>query len=89
MLSERERRVLDAIEADLCAVDRRFVAGMRAGNPHVPREYRRTWAVVLAVLGVLAFATIMITGHFLAVLALVAVALTALVRFVCRRLDKP
>jgi Flp pilus assembly protein TadB len=87
MLSERDRQVLDSIEADLSAVDQRFADGMRSGRPHPPREYRRTWSIVLTVLGVLAFAAILATGHPLAVVALVTVAITALVRFVSRRLD--
>jgi len=87
MLSERERQMLESIEADLSSVDPRFAAGMRAGRPLAPREYRRTWTVLLAVLGVLAFGAILITGHPLAVVALVIVSITAVVRFVFRGLD--
>jgi Flp pilus assembly protein TadB len=87
MLSERDRRVLESIETNLYSVDQRFVTGLRSGVPRAPREYRRTWTIVLVVLGVLAFAAILITGHPLAVAALVAVAITALIRVVLRRLD--
>jgi hypothetical protein len=87
MLSERERHLLELIEADLSAGDKRFVAGMRAGRPQPPREYRRTFMIVLAVLGVLGVVAVVLTGHWGAVLALVAVTLVGLVRFVRRRLD--
>jgi hypothetical protein len=87
MLSERDRQVLDSIEANLSAADQRFADGMRWGRPRAPREYRRTWSIVLTVLGLLACAAILTTGHPLAVMALVTVAITALVRFVSRRLD--
>jgi Flp pilus assembly protein TadB len=87
MLSERERQMLASIEADLSSVDPRFVAGMRSGRPFAPREYRRTWTVLLTVCGVLAFGTILVTGHPLAVVALLVVAIAAVVRFVSRRLD--
>jgi hypothetical protein len=87
MLSERERHLLELIEADLAAGDKRFAAAMRAGSPKPPREYRRTWAVVLAVLGLLGMVAVFVTGHWAAVLGLVAVAVVALVRFVRRRLD--
>jgi hypothetical protein len=87
MLSERERQMLDSIEADLSLVDRRFVAGMRSGRPRPPREYRRTWTILLTALGVLAFGAILATGHPMAVVALVTVAVAGLVRFVSRRLD--
>jgi hypothetical protein len=76
MLSERERRVLESIEADLSA-DRRFVAAMRS---NVPRTHRRRWTVGLTVVGVLAFATVLTTGEPLAVIVLVAVAIAATVR---------
>jgi hypothetical protein len=87
MLSERERHLLELIEADLSAGDKRFAAAMRAGRPKPPREYRRTWTVVLVVLGLLAMVAVIVTGHWAAVLGLVAVAVVALVRFVRRRLD--
>jgi hypothetical protein len=87
MLSERERHLLELIEADLSAGDRRFAAAMRDGRPKPPREYRRTWTVVLAVLVVLGVVAVVVTGHWAAVLALVAVAVLTLVRFVRRRLD--
>lgn len=87
MLSERERQLLQLIEADLSAADRRFVAAMRRGRPRPPREYRRTWTIVLSVLGLIGVAGVLLTGHWIAVVALVAVAVTALVRFVSRRLD--
>jgi hypothetical protein len=87
MLSERERQMLDSIEADLSLVDRRFVAGMRSGRPQAPREYRRTWTILLAVLGMLAFGAILVTGHPFAVVALISVAIAGLVRSVSRRLD--
>jgi Flp pilus assembly protein TadB len=87
MLSERDRQVLDSMEADLYSADRRFVAGMRSGRPRVPREYRRTWSIVLLVLSLLAFGLVLFTGHPLAVVALMAVAVVGLVRVVCRRLD--
>jgi hypothetical protein len=87
MLSERDRQMLASIEADLSSVDPRFVAGMRSGRPRAPREYRRTWTILLAVFGVLAFGAILITGHPLAVVALLVVSVTAVVRFVSRRLD--
>ena len=87
MLSERERHLLELIEADLVAGDKRFAAAMRAGRPKPPREYRRTWTVVLAVLAVLGMVAVVVTGHWGAVLALVAVAVAGLVRFVRRSLD--
>ncbi|GAA1031029.1 hypothetical protein GCM10009557_25020 [Virgisporangium ochraceum] len=87
MLSERERHLLELIEADLSAGDRRFAAAMRAGRPKPPREYRRTWTAVLVVLGLLGVVAVVVTGHWGAVLALVAVAVLGLVRFVRRRLD--
>lgn len=87
MLSERDRHLLELIEADLSAGDRRFAAAMRAGRPEPPREYRRTWTIVLAVLGLLGVVAVVVTGHWAAVLALVAVAVLGLIRFVRRRLD--
>jgi hypothetical protein len=87
MLSERDRQVLDSIAADLSAVDQRFADGMRSGRPRQPREYRQTWTVVLMTLGVLAFGWVLFAGDPLGVVALVAVAIMALVRFVSRRLD--
>ena len=87
MLSERDRQVLYSMEADLYSVDPRFVAGMRTGRPRMPREYRPTWTIVLFVLGLLAFGVVLVTGHPLAVVALLVVAITGLVRAVCRRLD--
>lgn len=87
MLSERERHLLELIEADLCAGDKRFADAMRAGRPKPPREYRRTWGVVLMVLGLLGVVAVLVTGHWVAVLVLVVIAVAALVRFVRRRLD--
>jgi hypothetical protein len=87
MLSERERHLLELIEADLAAGDKRFAAAMSAGRPKPPREYRRTWTVVLAVLAVLGTVAVVVTGHWGAVLALVAIAVVGLIRFVRRRLD--
>jgi Flp pilus assembly protein TadB len=89
MLSERERQQLELIEADLSAGDRQFVVAMRRGRPRPPREYRRTWAVVLAVLGLAGFVAVLVTGHWAAVVGLAAVAVVAVVRFVSRRLDSP
>jgi hypothetical protein len=66
MLSERERHLLELIEAELAAGDKRFADA------------------VLALLGVVA---VVVTGHWAAVLALVAIAVVALIRFVRRRLD--
>jgi hypothetical protein len=87
MLSERDRQVLYSMEADLYSVDPRFVAGMRTGRPRVPREYRPTWTIVLFVLGLAAFGAVLVTGHPLAVVALLVVAIIGLVRAVSRRLD--
>jgi hypothetical protein len=87
MLSERERQMLDLIEADLSAGDRRFADAMRVGRPRPPREYRRTWMFVLLVLGVLAFGVVLFTGHPMAVVILTSVAIVGLIRFVSRRLD--
>ena len=87
MLSERERHLLEQIEADLSAADRRFAAAIGAGRPVPPREYRHTWTVVLVVLVLLGMVAVVVTGHWSAVLALVALAVVALVRFVRRRLD--
>jgi hypothetical protein len=87
MLSERDRQMLDSMEADLYAADPLFVAGMRSWRPRVPREYRPTWTIVLFVLGLLAFGVVLITGHPLAVVALLVVAIIGLVRAVSRRLD--
>jgi hypothetical protein len=83
MLSERERRVLDSIEADLSA-DRRFVAAMRSGRP---QAYGRRWTIVLTVVGVLAFGMALTTGEPVAVIVLVAVAIATLVRSMSPRLD--
>ena len=80
MLSERERRVLDSIEADL-STDRQFVAAMRTGRP---LAHRRRWTIVLVVLGVLAFASAVTTESPMAVIVLVAVSIAAMVRFVAR-----
>jgi hypothetical protein len=80
MLSERERRVLESIEADLSA-DRRFAAAMRADRS---RSYRRRWTTVLTVTGGLAFGMALTTGEPLAVIVLVVVAIAALVRLVSR-----
>jgi hypothetical protein len=80
MLSERERRVLDSIEADL-STDRQFVAAMRADRP---RAHRRRWTAILVLLGVLAFASAVTTQSPVAVIVLVAVSIVAMVRFVSR-----
>lgn len=80
MLSERERRMLDSIEADLSA-DRRFAAAMRSGRP---QAYRRMSTTVLAVIGALAFGMALTTGNPLAVIVLVAVSIAGLVRVVSR-----
>jgi hypothetical protein len=80
MLSERERRVFESIEADLSA-DRRFVAAMRSGRSGT-RE--RWWTVVLTIVGVLAFGMVLTTGEPLAVIVLVVVGIAALVRLVSR-----
>jgi hypothetical protein len=87
MLSERDRQVLDSMEADLYSTDWRFVAGMRSGRPRVPREYRPTWSIVLFVLGLLAFGVVLVTGYPLAVVALLVIAISGVVRAISRRLD--
>ena len=82
MLSERERQMLDRSRPICSPVDRRFADGMRSGRPRAPRGYRRTWSIVLAALGVLASSWRSDHRHPLAVVALVAVAIVGLVRFV-------
>jgi hypothetical protein len=89
MLSERDRRVLESIEADLFSADRQFVVGMRLGRPRPPREYRSIGTILLLVLGLIAFGVVLVTAHPLAVIVLVATAIGGLVRFVFRRLDAP
>jgi Flp pilus assembly protein TadB len=79
--------MLELIEADLLSGDRRFADAMRMGRPRAPREYRRTWTIILAVLGVLAFILAMVTGHPLAVVALLVTAIVGLIRFVVRKPD--
>jgi hypothetical protein len=87
MLSERERQMLDLIEADLSCGDRHFVDALRAGRPRAPREYRQTWTIILAVVGVLAFGTVMFTGHPVALVTLLATAILGLIRFVSHHPD--
>ena len=89
MLSERDRRVLESIEANLFTADRQFVMGMRTGRPRAPREYRQIGTILLLALGLAAFGVVLVTGHPLAVIVLVATAISGLVRFVFRRLDAP
>ena len=80
MLSERERRVFESIEADLSA-DRRFVAAMRSDRLGT---HRRWWTIALTIIGVLAFGMVLTTGEPLAVIVLVGVGIAALVRLVSR-----
>jgi len=53
----------------------------------VPREYRPTWSIVLFVLGLLAFGVVLVTGYPLAVVALLVIAISGVVRAIFRRLD--
>jgi hypothetical protein len=87
MLSERDRQVLNQIELALAGTDPKFVAGLRSGRPHRPREYRLTWAILLTVLGVGAF-VVAVSGNPIGLLMLAAVGVTGLFRFVSRRLDQ-
>jgi hypothetical protein len=87
MLSERDRQVLGQIEDSLTASDPKFVAAMRRGRPRAPREYGRLWMILLVVLGVASFVVVTATGHPLAVVSLIVVGVTGLVRFVSRHLD--
>jgi Protein of unknown function (DUF3040) len=88
MLSERERQMLHQMEMGLSCTDPRFVAAMRLGRPRAPREYRRTALGLLMLLGFLAFVAVIATGHPLALIALLAIAVTSLFRFVSRQLDQ-
>jgi hypothetical protein len=89
MLSERERQILHQMEMGLSFTDPRFVAAMRTGRPRPPREYRRTLFALLLVLGLASFVAVVVTGHPLALLALLATSITGLCRFVFRELDQP
>jgi hypothetical protein len=88
MLSERDRWILYQMEASLSCSDPRFVAAMRLGRPRAPREYRCTALRLLTLLGILAFLAVIATGHPLALIALLAIAVTSLFRFVSRQLDQ-
>jgi hypothetical protein len=89
MLSERDRQVLTQLEIGLMDTDPRFVTALRTGNPRPPREYSRIGTVLLIVAALAAFTGIVLSGaHPAAVVALLAVLLIAVVRFVQRRYDK-
>ncbi|GIJ48476.1 hypothetical protein Val02_53620 [Virgisporangium aliadipatigenens] len=89
MLSERDRQVLTQLEIMLTASDPRFVDALRSGKPRPPREYNRLGTILLIIAGLAAFTGIILSkGHPAAVVALLAVCLSAVVRFVQRRFDK-
>jgi MYXO-CTERM domain-containing protein len=89
MLSERDRQVLTQLEIGLMDSDPRFVDALRSGKPRPPREYNRIGTLLLIVAALAAFTGIVLSeGHPAAVVALLAVCLAAVVRFVRRRYDK-
>jgi len=89
MLSERDRQVLTQLEIQLMETDPRFVTALRTGDPRPPREYNRLGTILLVVAALAAFAGIALSGgHPAAVVALLAVCLIAVVRFVQRRYDR-
>lgn len=63
MLKPSERRDLELIAADERAADAWFADGLRYGQPHPPREYRRRRR--LCVLVVLAVLVALVTGGIL------------------------
>ena len=61
---------------------------MRLGHPRAPREYRATALRLLVVLGFALLLAVIATGHPLALIALLAISVTGLFRFVSRQLDQ-
>ena len=89
MLSHHERRRLGQLETWLHIEDPKFAEGLRCGDPHPPREYRRRPILILLSIGVVAMVVAFLTGVSLVATPAAPSFATAAVLRLCRRPDRP